>query len=246
MTSTPRSIDIIGGEKPHHDACTILVEQLGHTARSYPTVEKYLNREQPAPSACLLLEHREGDRMGLALLAPPAQWDTPAPVVVVGDRFTVADAVEYLRGGAVDVLSRPYRDAELRGALASAVDLYERRHGLLCRYRDLQQMDASLNGRERVVLEGILNGKLNRTMAKELEVSMRTLESIRARLYEKYGVGTSAELAARATERQLLAELVFAQRGEDHGAPARPSGGQRAAELRHSKAWRQSNLLTLV
>ena len=89
------------------------------------------------------------------------------------------------------------------------------------RLEQLLAIEEQLTGRERQVLSLIMAGRLNKSIAREMDISVRTVENIRARLMKKYGVDHVAQVASLANERQTLQSLVRAVAdGEGSASPA--------------------------
>jgi FixJ family two-component response regulator len=143
---------------------------------------------------CLVLEQRLPDMSGLQLQHRLATSTVGPPLVFVIANPEVSIAVELMRSGAVHVLEKPVRPAELLQAIQEALEIDRERR----RYRDeemrVKGLVATLSQRELEVLELIADGKPPKTIAAALELSVRAVELRRKSLMSKLRVGSSLEL----------------------------------------------------
>jgi two-component system response regulator DctR len=121
------------------------------------------------------------------------------PVIFLTGHGDVPMAVSALKKGAFDFVEKPCNDNELVNRVIEALKLDENRRAAASGADSVNALASRLTTREQQVMELILAGKLNKVIADELQISMRTVEVHRANLFEKMGVRTAVELA------QLLA-----------------------------------------
>jgi two-component system response regulator DctR len=121
------------------------------------------------------------------------------PVIFLTGHGDVPMAVSALKKGAFDFVEKPCNDNELVNRVIEALKLDENRRAAASGTDSVNARVSRLTTREQQVMELILAGKLNKVIADELQISMRTVEVHRANLFEKMGVRTAVELA------QLLA-----------------------------------------
>jgi two-component system response regulator DctR len=121
------------------------------------------------------------------------------PVIFLTGHGDVPMAVSALKKGAFDFVEKPCNDNELVNRVIEALKLDENRRAAASGADSVNALVSRLTTREQQVMELILAGKLNKVIADELQISMRTVEVHRANLFEKMGVRTAVELA------QLLA-----------------------------------------
>lgn len=171
-----------------------ILTSAGFTVRDYPSADAFLERE-PAPGVgCVLTDVRLPGTSGLELVRRLRVEAPEAPVVVMSGAADVDMAVEAMKSGAVDFLQKPLRSAQLIEALRAAVvqgppaplraDQGER-------YRQMLQL---LSRRQRDVLSGILEGRLNKTIAHDLGLSVRTVEGYRAEIMARTHARSLSEL----------------------------------------------------
>lgn len=187
-------IHIIDDEPDVRDALSMLLRAAGRAVRSYASGEDFLSRCAAEGEGCLLLDVRMPGMSGLELLERLARRGTLLPVIIMTGHGDVPMAVRALKSGAFDFIEKPFNDALLLdrivGALAHARatrDIESERRHAIARH-------ALLSPREREVFAGIVAGRLNKLIADELGVSVRTVEIHRAHILEKMEVGSLAAL----------------------------------------------------
>jgi two-component system response regulator FixJ len=116
------------------------------------------------------------------------------PVIVMTGHGDVPIAVEALKAGAMDFLEKPFEEPHLLAAVASAIAASQREHDEAAAVADIAARLATLTPREREVLDRLVTGQPNKTIAYDLGSSPRTVEVHRARVMEKMGARSLAEL----------------------------------------------------
>lgn len=171
-----------------------LLESNGITARTFATAGEFIESYRGGDPGCLVLDLQLPGMSGLELQQYLKSRDIELPIVFVTGHGDVPAAVSALKGGAVDFVEKPFgyreviaiiqkafaRDAEIR-------DARTRRSRAAGRF-------AALTEREREVLQRIIEGKQNKVIASELDISVKTVEFHRAKVMEKIGVTSVAEL----------------------------------------------------
>ncbi|MCA9234796.1 MAG: response regulator [Planctomycetales bacterium] len=175
-------------------------------------------RQRPG---CVVIDHDSPDVDGLALQQALGMNLGALPQVIVSGRATASVAVKYMQDGAVTVLAKPCSPGDLKRAIEQAISRDIRWADIQQRLCALRLCEQSLTDRERMVNGMVVRGMPNKIIAREMSVSLRTVEHERAMVFQKFGVDTAAELAAKVTELRVLTELLAL------GAPSperRPSG----------------------
>lgn len=173
---------------------TWLMEQEGYRVSSFATAERFLESVHPGGPSCLLLDLTLGGMDGLDLQARLKESQPDLPVVFISATADVPRAVEAVKLGAVDFVVKPFDYKKVldlvRVCLKRSAEALDRRR----REESTLAAIASLTPREREVMERVVAGKLNRVIAEELSVSIKTVEAHRARIMEKLHVGSVADL----------------------------------------------------
>jgi two-component system, LuxR family, response regulator DctR len=167
--------------------------------QSYASAEEFLAQypivSQAHFQGCLLVDIRMPGMGGLGLFDELLRLHCQLPVLFLTGHGDVPMAVGALKKGAWDFLEKPFNDNELVDRVISAMAHDEERYAAAATMDDLALRKRSLTVRERQVMDLILSGKQNKLIADELQISMRTVEVHRSKLFEKMGVKTAVDLA---------------------------------------------------
>jgi two-component system response regulator DctR len=174
-----------------------LLASHGLTVRSYASGTALLEHLQTGAvlHGCILLDVRMEPLSGLQVHDELVARGVQTPVIFLTGHGDIRMAVAALKKGAFDFVEKPFGDAALveRVRDALALDAAQQQRQRAGDSRDLRL--AALTPREQEVMHRVAGGKLNKVIADEMKVSMRTVEVYRARVYAKLGVRSSAELA---------------------------------------------------
>ncbi|MFV1963953.1 MAG: response regulator transcription factor [Pirellulaceae bacterium] len=198
------AVFVVDHDVNERDWAVSVSRSLGIKAEGYSSTSEFIQNFAPSQSGCLVV--------GLPLLGVrPVEQEwllhslrTKLPLVAVAMRGSVADAVQAKQGGAFVLLTRPLRRATLVKAIRSALEVSSRRRATENRLREMARRLDSLNSRETQVMELILDGKLNKVIACDLAISHRTVDRLRAALFDKLGVESAGEVARAVTEFRVL------------------------------------------
>jgi two-component system response regulator DctR len=179
------------------DALAWLLRSRGIQTLSWASAESFLADYKPEMTGCLVLDIRMIGMTGIELYDQLLARGCTMPAIFLTGHGDVPLAVKVLKRGAFDFIEKPFNDNELADRVIEALKLDESR-----RWRDadrvrVEEQLATLTEREREVMSAILAGKLNKVIADELQIAMRTVEVHRARIFEKMGVRSAVELAQR-------------------------------------------------
>ena len=190
---------LVDDDEAIRDSLGWLLESRGVACESYPSAEDFLAAWEPSLAGCLLLDIRMDGMSGPELFDILCERGSRLPVIFLTGHGDVPMAVSALKKGAFDFVEKPCNDNELVNRVIEALKLDENRRAAASGTDSVNARVSRLTTREQQVMELILAGKLNKVIADELQISMRTVEVHRANLFEKMGVRTAVELA------QLLA-----------------------------------------
>lgn len=148
----------------------------------------------PGPQfACILLDIEMPGLDGIGVLMALRDRGLRVPVIVVTGVGDVPIAVKAMRLGAVNFIEKPYAPDDLLRSVREALDGPGPRHLLPADGGQARAKVAALTERQRCVLKGVMSGQVNKVIAWELGLSVRTVESYRAQMLEKLGVKSTAE-----------------------------------------------------
>jgi FixJ family two-component response regulator len=178
---------------------SLLIETLGLQVRAFATALDFLADAQAREAChCLVLDVRMPGLSGTALQERLVRDDSPIPIIFVSAHGDVPMVARAMREGAFDFLQKPFNDQVLLDRVLEAVQhatqLRTRRGEVL----EIQRRLDSLTQREQDVMSGMVQGRLNKQIAEDLGISMKTVEQHRARVMEKLQVASLAELVRAA------------------------------------------------
>ena len=191
------AVHVVDDDAAIRDSLDWLFGSRGLTVRSWDSGEAFLAAWSPRMRGCVVLDVRMHGLSGLDVLDRLERLGSILPVVVLTGHGDVPVAVQSLKKGAVDFMEKPVDGGELVTRVLAALDLENRRHATATASRAVEERLASLSPREREVMDRMLDGLLNKQIADDLGIAMRTVEVHRARILEKFGVRSAIELAGR-------------------------------------------------
>jgi two-component system response regulator FixJ len=194
MKDRAPTVYIVDDDDAVRNALRLLLKSVGLAAVTVPSAQEFLGTYDPHQPGCLILDVRMPGMSGLELQQQLNLRGAIIPVIFITGHGDIPMAVEAMQQGAFDFLQKPFRDQDLidRIQRALAKDLTGRAE-LRERARIKERLE-SLTAREREVLELVTSGKPNKIMAADLGVSQRTVEIHRARVMEKMGAASLAQL----------------------------------------------------
>jgi two-component system, LuxR family, response regulator DctR len=198
MSEPLRHVLLVDDEPAVRDAIGFLLESRGLTVSSFAGGEALLAWLDTAPdlqAACLVLDVRMEGMSGLELQDALVARGLRHPILFLTGHGDVPMAVGALKRGAVDFLQKPYSDNTLADRVEQALAADAVRHEKMQRQHAESSRLAALTPREREVMQLVAAGKLNKVIADELCISVRTVEVARARVFEKLSVRSAAEVA---------------------------------------------------
>ena len=191
-------VHVIDDDEAVRESLTFLLKTTGLSVRTYESATAFLHDDPKQKSGCVVTDVRMPDISGLDLLRRLKELHVSLPVIVITGHGDVPLAVEAMKAGALDFLEKPFDDDALLNAVAAAL-----RHQGADAKREadrtgIMEKLASLSNRERQVLEGLVAGHPNKTIAFDHGISPRTVEIYRANLMSKMQAGSLSELVRMA------------------------------------------------
>jgi len=195
MTEGGQTLYIVDDEAAARASVAALASSMGIRCEAYASAESFLDRVDASCRGCALIDLRLNGLNGLELQERLATTGCTLPVVILSAYADVRATVRAMRNGALTVIQKPYQPDELAEAIREAFEVDVEIRKALARADDVRQRLGSLTAREQIVMEAVMSGKPNKIIAREMDISQRTVDRIRANLFEKMGVGTAVELA---------------------------------------------------
>jgi FixJ family two-component response regulator len=171
-----------------------LMESNGIAVRTFATAAEFIESYRNGDAGCLVLDLKLPGMSGLELQEYLNRKDIEIPIVFVTGHGDVPAAVSAIKGGAIDFIQKPFSHREVLSIIEKAfqrdAEIRERR----TRRSRIAGRLATLTEREQEVLQRVIEGKPNKIIAADLDISMKTVEFHRAKVMEKMGVTSVAEL----------------------------------------------------
>jgi len=194
LPHTQGTVYIVDDDEAVRDSLRWLLEANGYRVRAYASAENFLSEYEPAQIGILIADIRMPGMSGLELQEQLIARQSPMPIVFITGHGDVPMAVSTMKKGAIDFLEKPFNESDLREIVVRMFEQAEQRRHAAQVQRDHDAMLARLTAREQQVLERIVAGRLNKQIADDLGISIKTVEAHRANIMEKLEVTTVADL----------------------------------------------------
>jgi two-component system response regulator FixJ len=198
-TMTDPVIHIIDDDEAMRDSLDYLLDAAAMTARTYASADESLVHIDTLDAGCIVTDVRMPGMSGLELVRVLAERGAAHPVIVITAHGDVSMAVEAMRAGAVDFLEKPFEHEALLGSIRRALSQEPRSDQSQAEKARLRAILETLSPREQDVLNGVVDGKMNKVIAFELGISPRTVEVYRANMMSKTGARSLSELVRMVT-----------------------------------------------
>ncbi len=197
------SVFIVDDDPGIRYSLSVLLETAQLATRCYDSAEAFLAECGPRPEGCLLLDVRMPGMGGVELQAELRRRQIFLPIIFLTAHADLQTGVEAVKQGAMDFLTKPVNGALLLQRITVALDK-DRQQGQTREARRLfRERLLKVTGREREVLALALAGMSNKDIALQLQVSLRTIEGHRSRIFLRTGVASLLELARLAAKAGL-------------------------------------------
>ena len=204
MSGADSIVFIIDDDPSMCEALTRLLSTVGRRAQAFRTAKEFLSTKRPDTPSCLVLDVRLPGLSGLDLQRELANTDPPLHIVFITAHGDVPMTVQALRAGAVDFLTKPFRDQQLLDAVQQAIDRDRAARHQRALLAELRRRYESLTQREREVMTLVVTGLLNKQVAAQLRTSEATVKAHRAQLMRKMEAESVAQLVRIAERLGLL------------------------------------------
>lgn len=194
MSESEARVFIIEDDDAVRDSLQMMLESVGRSVEAFASADDFLRIYSPDLAGCIVLDIRMPGMNGMELQRKLNELNSILPIIFVTGHGDVPMAVEAMQQGAVDFVQKPYREQELLDKISQAVERdEENRSGLQQRQVIMTRME-DLTPRERDVMKLMVEGKANKVIAIDLDISQRTVEIHRARVMEKLNANSLAHL----------------------------------------------------
>lgn len=188
------SVYVVDDDDAVRNSLRLLLKSVGIPAVAFGSARDFLAAYDPDVPGCLVLDVRMPGMSGLELQEELNRLGAIIPVIFITGHGDIPMAVEAMQHGAFDFLQKPFRDQDLIDRVQRALVADSMNRKALDEGHQIAERYESLTPREREVLALVTQGKANKVMAGDLGVSQRTVEIHRARVMEKMGANSLAQL----------------------------------------------------
>jgi FixJ family two-component response regulator len=187
-------VHVIDDDKSFRLSLDGLLRSVGMQTRLYGSVPEFLSAPRPNTPGCLLLDVRLPGMSGLDFQAQLSALNINLPVILMTGHADVPMSVKGMKAGAIDFLTKPFRDQDVLDAIATAVERDRQRQVLEGEAANLRERYALLSPREKEVMLLVTSGKMNKQAAGELHLSEITVKIHRGAAMRKMGARTLTDL----------------------------------------------------
>jgi RNA polymerase sigma factor (sigma-70 family) len=193
MTRAP-VVFVVDDDPSIRSSLKFLLSSVGLQVESFESAESFLQRKAPDAPSCLVLDVRLRGLSGLDFQRELAARNIRIPIVFVTGHGDIPMSVRAMKAGAIEFLTKPYRDQDLLDAVRIALERDRTRREQEKDLTDLRQRFESLTPREQEVISMVVSGMLNKQIAGELGTAENTVKVHRSRAMEKMNAQSVAEL----------------------------------------------------
>lgn len=198
---SPSLVYVVDDDEAVRDSLKWLLEANHYQVVSFARAEDFLAQYDASRTACLILDVRMPGMSGLELQEQLVARGANLPILFITGHGDVPMAVATMKKGAVDFIEKPFNEAALRASVERMLAAAETEADTRRRDRERDDLLARLTARERQVLDCIVAGRLNKQIADDLGISIKTVEAHRANIMDKLNAGTVADLLRLALSR---------------------------------------------
>jgi len=202
--SHKRKVYVIDDAEAMRDSLNFLLSSANFNVTLYQSAQNFIDSVSSLDFGCVVSDVRMPGLDGIELLKRLKAVRCMFPVIIMTGHGDVALAVEAMKLGAVDFLEKPFEDDRLIGMIETAIKQAEPDARSEAAALDIASRIATLSPRERQVMDGLIAGLSNKLIAKEYDISPRTIEVYRANVMTKMQAGSLSELVRLAMRAGVL------------------------------------------
>jgi RNA polymerase sigma factor (sigma-70 family) len=202
MTATPL-VFVVDDDASVRSSLKFLLSTVGLQAETFDSADSFLHKKRPDVPSCLVLDVRLPGVSGIDFQRELAAQNICIPIVFLTGHGDIPMSVRAMKAGAVEFLTKPFRDQDLLDAVRVALDRDRARREQEKELADIRRRFDSLTSREQEVLSMVVNGMLNKQIAAELGTAESTVKVQRSRAMEKMQADSLAHLIKMMQKLQL-------------------------------------------
>lgn len=202
--TTKGIVYVIDDDDAMRDSLNFLLDSSGYSVTLFDDAQRFMDALPGLAFGCVVSDVRMPGIDGIELLKRMKAQHSPFPILIMTGHGDVPLAVEAMKLGAVDFLEKPFEDDRLIAMIETAIRQAEPVAKSEAIARDVAARVASLSPRERQVMEGLVAGLSNKLIARDYDISPRTIEVYRANVMTKMQAGSLSELVRLAMRAGML------------------------------------------
>jgi len=187
-------IFVVDDDASMRDAISRLLNAVGLTVQTFASARAFLNRRLPEVPGCLVLDVRLPGLSGLDLQYEMVERGIHIPVVFITGHGDIPMSVQAMKAGAVEFLTKPFRDQDLLDAVRSGIQLDRKEREERAELAELRDCVGQLTQREQEVMSLVVSGLLNKQIALQLGTSEKTIKIHRSQVMRKMRASSLADL----------------------------------------------------
>jgi FixJ family two-component response regulator len=188
------TVFVVDDDEAVGDFLSHLIVSVGLKVETYASAEEFLDAHEPGRPGCLLLDIRMPGMSGLELQQELAAREIRIPVIILTGHGDVQVAIHAMKAGAVDFIEKPFNNELLLDRIQKAVAESVQAETTRVKWDEIALRMKLLTPRERQVLDMVVAGETNKSVARHLDISERTIEIHRAKVMEKMQAKSLADL----------------------------------------------------
>jgi FixJ family two-component response regulator len=204
MNETPAVVFVVDDEPSVCASVRRLIHSVGLEVQTFNSAQQFLRSQRPNAPGCLVLDVRLPDLSGLDLQQALAKADVDLPIIFVTGHGDIPMTVRAMKAGAVEFLTKPYREQDLLDAIQHGIERHRASREQRAELSELQQRYELLSFRERQVFPLITSGLLNKQIAAELGASEKTIKAHRGQVMHKMKADSVAALVRMAERLRII------------------------------------------
>jgi FixJ family two-component response regulator len=194
MSNTHSTVFVVDDDRSVREGLVDLINSVGLKVQGFGSAREFLQRQIPDTPACLVLDVRLPGLSGLDLQRQLVRSEHPIPVIFITGHGDIPMSVRAMKEGAVEFLTKPFRDQDLLDAIHQALDSDRAARQQRAKAAELRCRYESLTPREREVMQLVVRGLLNKQIASELGASEVTIKMHRGQVMHKMRAESIVEL----------------------------------------------------
>ncbi len=198
MKQEATSVFVVDDDVSVREALTNLFRSVGLSVRTFGSAQEFMSRGHDAVPSCLVLDIRLPGESGLDLQLRLAESNDDIPIIFITGHGDIRMSVRAMKAGAVEFLTKPFREQELLDAVHQAIDRDRASRRNRMEAAQLRQRYEALTSREKEVMALVVQGLLNKQIADELQIAEPTVKLHRGHVMEKMGASSLADLVRMA------------------------------------------------